>query len=75
MRDVQGKVAFVTGGGSGIGLGLAKVLTAAGMKVVIADIRADHLKRAQAELRDAGRDVHAIELDVTDRKAMDRAAA
>ncbi len=74
MRDVQGKVAFVTGGGSGIGLGLAKVLTAAGMKVVIADIRPDHLKSAQAELRGAGRNVHAIELDVTDRKAMDRAA-
>jgi NAD(P)-dependent dehydrogenase (short-subunit alcohol dehydrogenase family) len=74
MKDVHGRVAFVTGGGSGIGLGLAKVLTAAGMKVVIADIRSDHLERALEELSSAGRNVHAIELDVTDRKAMDRAA-
>lgn len=74
MKDLQGKVAFVTGGGSGIGLGLAKVLTTAGMKVVIADIRRDHLDGALGELGSAGRNVHAIELDVTDRKAMERAA-
>jgi NAD(P)-dependent dehydrogenase (short-subunit alcohol dehydrogenase family) len=74
MKDVQGRVAFVTGGGSGIGLGLAKVLTGAGMKVVIADIRGDHLERALTELGNVRRSVHAIELDVTDRKAMERAA-
>ena len=75
MQDLNGKVAFITGGGSGVALGQAKVFAEeAGMKVVIADIRPDHLKSAQAELRGAGRNVHAIELDVTDRKAMDRAA-
>jgi NAD(P)-dependent dehydrogenase (short-subunit alcohol dehydrogenase family) len=35
MKNVEGKVAFITGGGSGIGLGLAKVFLRAEMKVVI----------------------------------------
>jgi len=72
MREVKGKVAFVTGGGSGIGLGIARVLTAAGMKVAIADVRQDHLDAAMKEL--AGREVHGLRLDVSDRKAMARAA-
>src|SRR5262249_29789966 len=71
MRDVEGKVAFITGGGSGVGLGMAKAFVAAGMRVAIADIRRDHLAAATAELGD---DVHAIELDVTDREAFARAA-
>lgn len=73
MKDVRGKIAFITGGGSGVGLGMAKVFTAAGMKVVIADVRQDHLDDAMNEL--AGSEVHAIQLDVTDRAAMERAAA
>jgi NAD(P)-dependent dehydrogenase (short-subunit alcohol dehydrogenase family) len=71
MRDVEGKVAFITGGGSGVGLGMAKAFVSAGMRVAIADIRTDHLETAIAEL-DA--DVHAIQLDVTDREAFARAA-
>lgn len=74
MKDVSGKVAFVTGGGSGIGLGMAKVFSAAGMKVVIADVRQDHLDAAMAHLRSAGAKVHPIALDVTDRRAMEQAA-
>ena len=58
MRDVEGKVAFITGGGSGVGLGMAKAFVAAGMRVAIADIRADHLEAATAELDGA---VHAIQ--------------
>jgi NAD(P)-dependent dehydrogenase (short-subunit alcohol dehydrogenase family) len=34
MKDFKGKVAFITGGGSGVALGQAKVLAAAGMRVV-----------------------------------------
>ncbi len=44
MKDLAGKVAFITGGGSGVALGQAKVFADAGMKVVIADIRQDHLE-------------------------------
>ena len=67
MKDVQGKTAFITGGASGIGLGIAKILAKAGVNVVIADIREDHLDQAKRELN--GARVHAVLLDVADRKA------
>ena len=71
MRDVEGKVAFITGGGSGVGLGMAKAFIGAGMRVAVADIRADHLEGAKAQLGEAA---HAIQLDVTDREAFALAA-
>ena len=55
MQNLAGKTAFVTGGGSGIGLGIAKALLGAGMKVTIADIREDHLEDAREELDGRGR--------------------
>lgn len=71
MKNVKGKVAFITGGASGIGLGMAKVFTRAGMKVVIADIRQQFLNEALPQIDG---EVHAIQLDITDREAMERAA-
>jgi NAD(P)-dependent dehydrogenase (short-subunit alcohol dehydrogenase family) len=73
MQNLAGKTAFVTGGASGIGLGIAKALAGAGMNVVIADIRDDHLEPAKAELGNADR-VLALKLDVTDRAEFARAA-
>jgi NAD(P)-dependent dehydrogenase (short-subunit alcohol dehydrogenase family) len=73
MQDLAGKTAFVTGGASGIGLGIAKALLRAGMNVVIADIRSDHLDAASAELAGGDR-VLAVRLDVTDRADFARAA-
>ncbi len=67
LAEVSGKVAFVTGGSSGIGLGLARAVRAAGMKVAFTWRRADHRDQALDLL---GRDdpaVLAIHLDVTDR--------
>jgi NAD(P)-dependent dehydrogenase (short-subunit alcohol dehydrogenase family) len=73
MQNLDGKTAFVTGGASGIGLGIAKALLGAGMKVVIADIRDDHLASATDEL--AGADnVLALKLDVTNRDQFAAAA-
>jgi NAD(P)-dependent dehydrogenase (short-subunit alcohol dehydrogenase family) len=72
MKDVAGKTAFITGGASGIGLGMARVFVKAGMKVVIADLRQDHLDAALAGF-DRSK-VHGIRLDVTDRAAMAAAA-
>jgi NAD(P)-dependent dehydrogenase (short-subunit alcohol dehydrogenase family) len=71
VREVEGKVAFITGGGSGVGLGMARAFVRAGMRVAIADIREDHLEEAAAEL---GADVLAVHLDITDRDAFARAA-
>ena len=74
MKEIRGKTAFITGGASGIGLGMAKVFAAAGMQVVIADLRRDHLDEAMAFFSNAGQRVHPIVLDVADRAAMARAA-
>jgi NAD(P)-dependent dehydrogenase (short-subunit alcohol dehydrogenase family) len=74
MTQVAGKVAFITGGGSGVGYGQASVFAAAGCKVAIADIRQDHLDEARQKLEAAGRDVYAVKLDISDREAYRRAA-
>jgi len=73
MQDLPGKTAFITGGASGIGLGIAKAVLGAGMNVVIADIRQDFLDEGAAELSGGDR-VLALKLDVTDRDAYARAA-
>lgn len=73
MQNLEGKTAFITGGASGIGLGIAKAALGHGMNVVIADIRQDHLDEASAEL-DGGERVLALQLDVTDRAAYAAAA-
>src|SRR4249919_2355181 len=74
MKDLKGKTAFITGGGSGVALGQAKAFSAVGMKVAIADIRQDHLDDGLAQLRARGAEVHGIKLDITDRKAYAEAA-
>lgn len=75
MQDLAGKTAFITGGGSGVALGQAKVFAEeAGMKVVIADIRKDHLDEAVAHFARRNVAVHPIRLDITDRTAYVRAA-
>lgn len=76
MEEVAGKVAFVTGGASGIGLGIARAFVGAGMKVALADVRRDHIDEAAASFAASGQSdsVHAIQLDVTDREAFARAA-
>ena len=73
MRNLDGKVAFITGGASGIGFGMARTFLSEGMKVVIADYNEAHLAAAREAL--AGNNaVHFIKVDVSDRAAM-RAAA
>ena len=76
METLKDKVAFVTGGASGIGLGIAKAMVAAGMRVVIADVREDHLKDARAWFvsQKQSRRIKCLKLDVTNRKAYARAA-
>jgi NAD(P)-dependent dehydrogenase (short-subunit alcohol dehydrogenase family) len=75
MNELDGKVAFITGGSSGIGLGIARAYAGAGMKVAIGyrtQANADH---AMAQLSAAGSRVHAIRVEVTDPQSMENAAA
>jgi NAD(P)-dependent dehydrogenase (short-subunit alcohol dehydrogenase family) len=76
MKDLRNRVAFITGGASGIGLGMADACVAAGMKVVLADLRKDHIDEALAHFQKRGQSgsVHAVRVDVTDRAALAAAA-
>ena len=75
MREVRGKTAFVTGGASGMGLAMARAFAKAGMKVVVADIEQTALDAVQAEFESSNVEFLALKLDVTDREAMEAAAA
>jgi NADP-dependent 3-hydroxy acid dehydrogenase YdfG len=75
MESFEGKTAFITGGGSGIGFGIAKVFAAkAGMNVVLADLRQEALDEAITWFRERDLPAHPIQLDVTDREAYAKAA-
>lgn len=67
MQELAGKNAFITGGASGIGFAMAQALLNEGMNVAIADVDADALAAAQAALAGSNAQVHAVQLDVTDR--------
>lgn len=63
---LDGRSAFVTGGGQGIGLACVEALAEAGARVTIADRDPDLLGIALERLREAGRDAEGVILDVTD---------
>lgn len=69
MQDLDGKVAFVTGGGSGIGLAMAEAFADAGMKIVIVDVDAHALEEVAERFRGRNVPVLTERLDVTDRAA------
>ncbi len=74
MKEFEGKVAFVTGAASGIGLGIAKAFAARGMKVMMADIEKEPLEKAVASLRDSNGGVEGVVCDVSDVDAVRNAA-
>ena len=71
MTEIAGKAAVVTGGGSGIGMGLAKELARQGASVAIADILPDNARKVAAEINDAGGTALAIACDVCDRSSIE----
>jgi NAD(P)-dependent dehydrogenase (short-subunit alcohol dehydrogenase family) len=69
MQNLDGRTAAITGGASGIGLATAQLLAAEGMNVVLADVEAEPLTRAAAELGALG-----VRCDVTDLASVERLA-
>lgn len=70
MRDLAGKVAVITGGGSGIGRGMALAFAEAGMHVAIGDIDLRAAQEVRGEIERLGSRALALSLDVTDRDAV-----
>lgn len=63
---LDGQVALVTGGGTGIGFGISKLLSALGAHVVIASRKPEHLEQALAGITNAGGKASTVALDVRD---------
>lgn len=72
--EFEGGTAVITGAGSGIGAGLARVAAELGMSVVLADVAEDRLGEVAAEIEAAGGAVLVVPTDVTDRGALERLA-
>ena len=73
MFDLTGKVALVTGGNGGIGLGMAQGLAKAGARVIIAARNAQKSATAVESLKALGSDSFALALDVTDEASVQQA--
>ncbi len=74
-RDFEGKLAFVTGAGSGIGSATGKLLASRGARVVLADINVESVAQVASEIeRDGGRALP-IRIDVADPASVDEAVA
>ena len=71
MFDLHGKVAVVTGGNGGIGLGMARGLARSGAQIVVAARNAEKSAAAVTELKALGADASAIAVDVTDKSSVD----
>ena len=68
MEHLTGKVAFITGGASGIGLGMARAFLEEGMKVSLADWNDAHIAKARERL--AGNNaVHFVKTNVAERES------
>ena len=65
MSHLQGGIAVITGAGSGFGLECSRIAARMGMKLVMADVQADALATAQAEIEGLGAQVLPFKLDVS----------
>lgn len=75
MEQLQDRVAVVTGAASGIGRAMIDRFAAAGMRVVLADVEAEALAKAEAEVASTGAETLAVVTDVSDRASVDALAA
>ena len=63
MSDIQGRVAFVTGGASGLGLAMARSFLKRGARVMLADRDEEGLNRAVAELSKDSNEIASVVCD------------
>ncbi len=70
MFRMDGEVALVVGGGSGIGQASAEALAAQGATVVVADLRLESAEETVARIQAAGGQAEAVQLDLVDRDAV-----
>lgn len=70
MTDISGRTAVVTGGGSGIGKGLAMELARQGAKVAVADIKLETARKVADAIVAAGGEAIAVECDVCERASI-----
>src|SRR3954447_6564347 len=74
-RILEGRVAFVTGGGTGITGGVARALSEAGARVALVSRKLEHLEPAAAKINEAGGEALAVAADVRDYASVERALA
>ena len=72
MENLEGRVAFITGGASGIGLGMARAFLAESMKVSLADWNDAHIAQARDTLAGSNA-VHFVKANVADRASLQAA--
>jgi NAD(P)-dependent dehydrogenase (short-subunit alcohol dehydrogenase family) len=75
MQKLKGRVAVVTGAAGGIGRALAKCFAAAGMKVVLAGVNEERIRKAVDEFEDSGAQVLGVKADVSRAEEVEALAA
>jgi NAD(P)-dependent dehydrogenase (short-subunit alcohol dehydrogenase family) len=75
LTRLDGRLALVTGGGAGIGAGIAEALARKGARVIVADSDAERAGEKVAVLREAGHDAFAVVVDVRERDCTESLAA
>ncbi len=74
MKELNGKVAVVTGGGSGIGSGICRALAAEGVHLVVSDIDVEAAERLAGTIREGGGKSIGVATDVAQRGAVEELA-
>ena len=73
MKELEGKVALVTGGGRGLGRAIGETLAGAGARVIVADVREELAREAAGGIRNLGGEAVPLTLNVSDREQVQAA--